>query len=431
MTRRMLLAALGLAAPTILHAQLPRTSARALGMGNSLTAAARGYEALAWNPALLAMPGRPSYSLNIAQVSAQTWSNAFDAGDFLKYYDGDTLRTADKDTILAKIPEGGPMTLGATVDASALGLTIGNFGISFGGVGDVESQVSRDFVELLLFGNITRRNPGDLPYTADSSNGRGWAGGTVAVGFGVPIHVSSGALALGLTAKVTRGFAVAGLEDLGSQLQNIPFAGAVRVHGLYTDPDSSITNGWGFGADLGVAYALASGLQLGLAMENAFSTMSWDEQTLLYQRREYVLTQVGDLYVDSVISEIDGLPFDPNDPLQAELRDSLIGGRTFPMRLRAGAQFRAGKFILAGDAMVRLASGLVAGEGQHVSAGAELPLGVIAFRGGVSSNFEGSFAMGGGLGLKAGPVRLDGAASWTPGGDRQGLVVGFGISVMN
>jgi hypothetical protein len=221
------------------------------------------------------------------------------------------------------------------------------------------------------------------------------------------------------------------MEDLGSQLQDVPFVGEVRVHGLYTDPDSSLTNGWGFGADLGVAFAATSGLQLGLAMENAVSTMSWEEGNLLYQRREYVLVQAGEVYIDSVISEIDGLPYDPGDPAQVALYDSLMGGRTFPMRLRAGVQFQAGKFILAGDAMVRVARGLVAGESQRVSAGAELPLGVIAFRGGVSSNFEGGFAMGGGLGLKAGPVRLDGAASWTPAGDRQGLLVGFGLSVMN
>lgn len=430
MTRRMLLAALGLAAPALLHAQLPRTTARALGMGSSLTAAARGYEALAWNPALLAMPGRPSFSLNIAQVSALTWSNSFDFADVLEY-SGDTLTTADKDTILAKIPVGSPMTLGATVDAGAIGLTIGNFGVMVGGVGDVESRVSRDFVELLLFGNITRRNPGDPPYVGDSTDARGWAGGTLAAGFGVPLQVGGGTLGLGLTAKVTRGLAVAGMEDLGSQLQDVPFVGEVRVHGLYTDPDSSLTNGWGFGADLGVAFAATSGLQLGLAMENAVSTMSWEEGNLLYQRREYVLVQAGEVYIDSVISEIDGLPYDPGDPAQVALYDSLMGGRTFPMRLRAGVQFQAGKFILAGDAMVRVARGLVAGESQRVSAGAELPLGVIAFRGGVSSNFEGGFAMGGGLGLKAGPVRLDGAASWTPAGDRQGLLVGFGLSVMN
>jgi hypothetical protein len=426
----MLLAALGLAAPTILDAQLPRTSARSLGMANSSTAAARGYEAIGWNPALLAMPGRPSFSLNIVQASALTWSNAFEPSDVFKY-SGDTLTTADKDTILAKIPVGSPMTLGATVDAGAIALTIGNFGIAVGGVGDVESRVSRDFAEFLLFGNITRRNPGDPPYSADSSMARGWAGGTVAVSFALPLRLGGGDLGIGLTAKLTRGVALAGVEDIGSSLQNVPFVGEARLHGLYMNPDSSVNNGFGFGTDLGFAYRLGSGLQLGLTIENAITTMSWDEEALLYQRREYVLLQVGDTYVDSVISEVDESPFDPSDPQQAALRDSLIGVRTFPTRLRAGAQLQAGKFVLAGDAMVRLASGLVEGESQRVSVGAELPLNFVAFRAGLSSNFEGGFTMGGGLGFKAGPVRLDGAAAWTPGGDRQGLVVGLGLSVMN
>jgi hypothetical protein len=430
MTRRILLAALGLAAPAALHAQLPRITARSLGMANSYTAAARGYEAIAWNPALLGMPGRPSFSVNVVQASAQTWSNAFDLSDVLKY-SGDTLTTEDKDVILGKIPDDAPMTLGATVDASALAVTIGNFGIAVGGVGDVESRVGRDFVELFLFGNSARRSPGDPPYSSDSAHARGWAGGTVALAYGMPFHVGVGTLGVGITAKITQGFMLAGFQDLGTQLQNVPFVGEVRMHGMYMKPDSSLTNGLGFGADLGFAYVLGSGLELGLAVENAISTMSWDEDALFYQRREYILSQVGTTYVDSVVSEIEETPFDANDPLQAALRDSLVGGRTFPMRVRAGAQVRAGKFVLAGDAMVRLASGLVAGESRRVSAGAELPLGVVAFRAGVSSDLETGMAMGGGLGFKAGPVRLDGGASWSPGGDRQGLVIGFGLSVMN
>jgi hypothetical protein len=376
------------------------------------------------------MPGRPSFSLNILQASAQTWSNAFGIGDVRKY-SGDTLTTADKDTILSKIPVGDLMTLGGTVEAGAIGLTIGNFGIMVGGVADVASQVTNDLVELLLFGNLLRRNPGDPPYTGDSSNARGWAGATAAVSFGMPLRVGTGLLGIGLTAKLTQGIAVAGLEDLGSRLQTVPFEGEVRVHGLYARPDSSISNGFGFGADLGFAYDLVPGIRLGLAVENLIATMSWKDENLLYQRREYRLVQVGGTYEDSVIAEIDETAFDPDDPMQAALRDSLLGKRTFPMRVRAGAELHAGKFILAGDIMLRLASGMVAGEKQRVSAGAELPLGFAAVRGGLSSNFEGGFSMGGGLGLKAGPARLDGAVSWTPGGDRQGLILGVGISVMN
>src|SRR5919206_4656656 len=49
-------------------AQLPSASAVALGTGDNYTALARGYNAVAWNPAGLAMPGNPGFSLTILPV---------------------------------------------------------------------------------------------------------------------------------------------------------------------------------------------------------------------------------------------------------------------------------------------------------------------------------------------------------------------------
>src|SRR5213594_2277644 len=64
--RRVALAALMLSSGTIpAAAQLPNASAAAFGMGGNFTAIARGYEAVAWNPANLAMPGRPFFSIGV------------------------------------------------------------------------------------------------------------------------------------------------------------------------------------------------------------------------------------------------------------------------------------------------------------------------------------------------------------------------------
>jgi len=418
----------GLLVPGALAAQLPRTTARALGMMHSQTAAARGYEAIAWNPALLGMPGRPGFSLSLPQAALGTWSNAFSAGDVLKY-EGDTLTTADKDTILAKIPLDRRLQLGGAADVMAVALTIGNFGISVGGVGDARVDVSRDFAELLLFGNITRRTPSAPPYDADRSAVAGWGGATVALAYGRPIGVPTGHLAVGATLKLTQGIAVAGVQDLGSFLRVTPFEAEGRVHALYVDPDSGIGNGLGFGADLGVAYELLSGVRLGLTIENVLSVMSWNEDALLYQRREYRLEQDGDTYADSVISEVQEGPYDATDPLQLALRDSVIGRATFPTRVRVGAQLALGPVLLAGDAMVQLKRGLAGGDATRVSVAAELPLKVVAVRGGVATDFSG-LSFGGGLGFRGGPARFDLAANLTPGGDRQGLVVGAGLSIM-
>jgi hypothetical protein len=427
--RRLVPVLAGLVAPVALSAQLPRTTARALGMLHSQTASARGYEAIAWNPALLAMPGRPSFSVNVFQLAGQEYSNAFDAGDFFRY-SGDTLSTADKDTLLAKISDDAPLTLGGSVEATGIAVTIANFGLAFTGGVDAEGRIAKDFAELFLFGNILRRAPNSAPFSAEGSGAGAWGGATASLAFGLPIPVPVGFLAAGATVKLTQGILIAGVEDLGSTLQTDPFDAEARVHFLYTDLEESSGNGFGFGADLGVAYQLVSGLRLGLTLENAISAMSWDEDALLYHRREYRLVQQGDVYLDSVISELEDVPFNDNDPLQARLRDSIVSRRTFPTRLRAGAQLQAGPVLLAGDAMVRVARGLIPGEARRISAAAEIPLSVIAFRGGLASDLETGITFGGGLGFKLGPMRLDVAGNWSPSGDRQGVQAAMGLAIM-
>jgi hypothetical protein len=422
-----------LAVPAALPAQLPSATARSTAMLQSYTAAARGYEAIVWNPALLAMPGRPGFSLNLAQVAADVHSNTLGPSDVLHYLN-DTLDTAAKDKILAETRAGGDSTLslGATANAQALGLTIGPFGIMATGLGDASAAVSDDAVELALFGNVTRRAPGQR-YLAAGTTGSGWAGASVAIGFGLPLHVVPvGHLAVGATLKLTQMFIAGIASDAGSFLQNAPnFSTRAAGQALLFHPDSSATNnGFGVGLDVGVAYDLVSGIRLCLAVENVFSTISWKEQNLVYYRQDYIMEQVGDQFTDSTVADIE-MPYDPTDPNQLALHDSLIGAQTFPTRVRAGVLLSAGPLRIAGDAMLQLKRGLVPGDKQRLSAGAELPLKFFALRAGLSSNFSGSFSYGGGFGFKMGPVRLDLGASATPGGSRQGMQAAFGLSVMN
>lgn len=433
MRTRLLLTLALLTAPAMLPAQLPRATARSTAMLHSYTAAARGYEALVWNPALLAMPGHPTFSVDIAQAAVDVHSNTFGPADVLHYWN-DTLDTAEKNKIVAETQAGGDSALefGTTVDAQTLGLTIGPFGIMATGAGDASAALSDDAVELGLFGNVTRRGPGEQ-YLATGTNAVGWACASLAIGFGLPLHLlPKGAFAAGATLKLTQ-MATAGIaEDGGSSLQNAPFfSSRASGEGLIFHPDSSSTNnGFGVGLDLGVAYDFVSGVRVGLTVENLFSTISWKEQNLVYYRKDYITWQVGDQFLDSTVADIEG-SYDPSDPNQLALHQSLIDQQTFPTRLRAGVLLSAGPFRLAGDGMVQLARGLVPGDKQRLSAGAELPLKFFALRAGLSGNFSGGFSYGGGFGFKGGPVRFDLGASATPGGSRQGIQLAFGLSVMN
>lgn len=420
--------------PTVAAAQSGQSTARAVAMGRSMTASAQGYEAIVWNPALLGTRNRPKFSINIAQVGLSSRSNVLSPSELWRYYTSDSLTQQDKTDILNKVRATSDSTfaVGALADVMAIAVTVGNFGIALTGTGaDADAAVSDDAIELILFGNTARRAPGER-YLGAGSRGAGISAATLAVSWGQGFALPVGHLAVGATAKLRRGVLAGGGNSLGSYVQNAPnFEARAGYQVVYFDPDVSLNNGSGFGLDLGAAYDFASGVRIAAAVENVFSTMSWKDEKLRYKQEEYELLQSADglAYSDTTISDID-VPYDPTDVTQKALRDSLLGGDPFATKLRLGGQLTAGPVLLAGDAVFELTDGIVPGANQRLSVGAELPVSVMRFRGGLASDFDGGFAASAGIGFKAGPVRVDFAGAITPGGDRKGVTVGMGISVM-
>ena len=421
--------------PAALAAQSGQSTARAVGMGRSMTASARGYEAVVWNPALLGAPGRPGFSINIVQAGASSRSNVLSPSELWQYYTQDSLTLEDKTAILDKVRATDDSTfgVGALGDVMALGVTVGNFGVTLSGTAaDADVAVSDDAIELVLLGSTGRRAPGER-YSAEGTRGAGVSAATLAVAWGQGFRLPVGHLALGVTAKLRRGIFAAGGSDLGSYVQNAPdFDARAGAHAVYFDVDSTLNNGTGFGLDFGAAYDFASGVRIAAAVENVVSSMSWKDENLKYLREEYVLQQSADglTYTSTTISDIDG-PYDSTDATQRSLRDSVLGTDPFATKLRVGAQLSAGPVLVAGDAVFELTDGIVPGASSRASVGAELPLAVILLRGGLATDFDGGVGFSAGLGFKFGPVRLDFGGALTPGGDRKGLTVATGLSVMN
>ena len=434
LTSSALLLLLGLSQAAPAPAQLPGFSTRAVALGGGYTASASGFEAIAWNPALLAMPGHPGFSLNLVQFEIGAGSNTFSMGDFQKYRDK-VLTTQDKNDILAQVRQGDPTrTLSINVQPSigALALSLGSFAASISAAGSIGADVSSDAVELTLFGNVTRKGPGQS-YTAAGSGVRGWGAGTLALAYGSKIPVPIGALAIGTTLKISRGIVAIRAEDLGTTLQTNPsFNASAGFHALVSDVDSSKSNGSSVGLDLGGSYQLVSGLRFGLVLENVINSTNWDDQHLVYYRKQFRLSQNGSQVTDSTISNIDRAPYNPADPLQKRLHDSLTVGGTYPMRIRAGVNATSGKITLAAGAVIRVKQALDIGAAQQLSAGAEIRLiPFLPLRAGMSSDMQGGFTLSGGLGLKLGPLRFDGAVANTPSGNHKGFLAAVGLSILN
>jgi len=424
-----------LAVPAALAAQSGQSTARAVAMGRSMTAAAQGYEAIVWNPALLGLPGRPKFSVNVLQIGLASRSNVLGPSDLWHYYTQDSLTLADKDEILAKIRATNDSTfgVGGLADVMAIGVTVGNFGIALSGTAaDANAAVSDDAIELILLGNTGRRGPGEQ-YLGAGTRGSGLSAATLSLAWGQGFQLPVGHLAVGATVKLRRGILAGRVSDQGTFVQNEPnFDARAAYHAVYFHPDSSLNNGNGFGLDLGAAYDFASGIRIAAAVENLFSTMSWKDEKLLYATADYRLQQSADGFTYSDTRIIDTtVAYDPTDATQKALRDSLLSVDPFATKLRLGGQLSVGPVRLAGDAVFELTDGIVPGANQRVSVGAELPIAVVRFRGGLATMFDGGVALSAGVGFKMGPVRLDFAAGTTPGGDRKGLTLATGVSVIN
>ncbi len=415
-------------------AQLPNSSTRALALGSGYTASAKGFEAIAWNPALLAMPGRPVFSLNLIQFGAGVGSNSYGLSDFKKY-SNKLLTTADKDSLLAKVRQGDPnrtLALSGDLGVTGLALSLGNFAVSASGAADVRGDVSADAIELALYGNVTRRAAGQT-YTLTGSGAKGWGGGTLALAYGMKLPVPVGALGVGATLKINKGSFGLRAADINTSLQTNPnFDARVGFHALMTDIEASkISNGSGFGLDLGGAYQLPGGLRVGLVVENIVQKMSWSDANLVYYRKQFRLTQNGDVVTDTTIADIEKAAYNASDPMQKALRDSLDTG-TNPTRIRAGVNYSTGMLTLAGGAIINATKGLDISAAKQVGVGLELRLiPFIPLRAGLNTDFAGGTTLSAGFGLKLGPVRMDAALASTTAGDHQGFQGALGLSFMN
>ncbi len=427
--------ALMLLAPSALAAQLPNTSTRALGMG-AYTVYAQGFEATAWNPAVLGLRNRPGFSLGLPQASLEFGSSDLGFGDFRKYADK-FLTDADKADILGKIDTAlGIRTVGGIMP---IGLSIGPLALTLATSGAVDGRLGKDAVELALYGNAGRSGPGQV-FTASGTRGSGWAATTAAASYGMHLVTTPlGRITVGVTGKLIWGNGVLRANETASQFGiNPTFQAHAAGHTVYTDyEDFGNSNpfdapGHGFGLDVGGVLELPGGLTVGATLVNVINSMSWKADRWRYERVDYSVTQnaTGGLVDDTVHVVLKGSAID-GDAVARAYRDSVIDGAHFARLARVGVGLRLGKLNLAADGQLRLSDGLDHPPSQFVSAGAEyVLLGILPLRVGVGTDFAKQFTFSGGTGIHLGPVHFDVSAANITGDVNPGVRVGAGLGLI-
>ena len=384
--------------------QLPSPSTAALGTANNYTALARGFTAIALNPAGLGMPGNPGFSLTFLPVQAQAGLNAISLAD-IAAFNGMKIPVATKEEWLRSVTDEGALTAQAGLAVTEMALSAGPIGLQISSVVQMDASLSPDAVELALFGNAGRTGTvRDMNLAGTSANG--WAVTTVAVAFGMGLPAPAsqgGSLAVGATLKYTVGDGVLAARDDGSVITANPIGIDLALPSIAPDsfPDSFNANsGSGVGLDLGVAW---EGLTwtLTAAIQNLFHTFQWDLEEFAYRPGTVLLE------ADTTATDFDAVPA-ANAP--GALRNEVLA-QSFGTALNLGAAYRrSDRLVLTAD--LRLGGGdtLVQGVGSHIGVGAELRLlPFLPLRGGLSRVSGGAVHFAAGLGLELGPVHFSGA----------------------
>jgi hypothetical protein len=392
---------------------------RALGAGGAAVGLVRGQEALFVNPANLGLPDEPNWSVGLLQFGAGTTVSGLSVGDVAQLFQYQHLSDAERDELLGSIPAGG-FNADLDIRAPLVGIQAGPFavGLAYTSVGS--HSLSRDVVELLLYGY----EDGRTDYDVSNTTGSRMTYWDAAAAYGRHF----GALSLGVTAHYLRGGTLLRsrlrqpVVDLAAQDIDVGFT-SVMVRG-----------GTGYAADFGAAYQPSPALTLGASVSNAFAHLDWSDdlrlRDLSLDRQDIEEGEILDLLEQYQSSERVARPEDA----------ALVGGitpqslqqdATPPTIVRAGADWSVtpGTHLLGAFQSNAGHSGFSGAWDRTLGAGVQQKLPFVTGRVGFATAFdEGSmWTAGASLGpIDLGVARVNESRS---GADRAGWIATFGLSV--
>ncbi len=355
--------------PSVIVAQHTAGSARARGMADAFGAAARGAEAVTYNPANLGLRSNPKFSLALPAAVVGYGTAPIPLAD-LDRYGGQVVPEQVKAAWLAAIPEGGAFRGTVNANLTGVGVSVGRFGFAVGGVGHASMALPRSAAELLLYGNA------DFDGSFSGGSGRYFATSFVSAGGGFPLaRLADGVLAIGGSIKYVQGHAFGSIWNL---------AGSVSGGDATTDirfPAVTVGGGnRGIGADLGIAWE-SDRLSLGVAISDLVNTLAWSSRDARVRDGRALIT------ADTIRMDFDDLALD--DPalpsaLALDARTRLEAAQISPTVRLSGA-YRGTRVLLTADLLHYGGdqAALRSSQGTEIGVGGEyLPVSFLRLRAG-------------------------------------------------
>ena len=389
-----------------LPAQAPNASAAATGLSGAFTARARGYDAVAWNPANLGFRDNPDFSLAILAFHGSSGLDPISLGDFAPY-SGKQLPATQRETWLQAVANEGGENGRVDGGITPLAVSMGRFAIQIAASVAGSTKLSPDAFEAVLFGNAGRTGTSkDLDLAGSAF--RVGAFTTAAASYGISFGES---FSLGVTGKYIVGNALGIAEDQGStSTQN---AVTVNFPMIYSHPDSDVVIGNGIGADVGMAFK-SGRMTVGATVQSAFNNFKWDESKLR--------SKSGTALFNGTDNDAD---FDdqPYTSAPASLRAKVADDKFKPI-VAAGIAFEvASSLTFSADVRQQMGDALLLGPKTQAGAGFEFRgIPVLTIRGGAAYVTNG-WGASGGVGLDLGVLQIGaGAALRTVNGGKEPVI---------
>lgn len=404
-----LLLSLAVAAPAA--GQLANTAPAALGMSENYTAVARGYTAVAWNPANLGLSGGPRASAMIGATRVGAGLGPVTLGDLHRYQD-ETVPLAVRQQWLADIGRAGGQTGGAGFDITWAAVQTGRFAAQLSSSGRALNDIAPGMAELILLGNADDQgNLRDIDIGGSFIDGQAYSTGAVSYALPLPAPAGIDRLALGITAKYTIGHALAVSQESVGQTTADPLHVHISFPLAYTPINHDggqywIRSGGGFGLDAGVGVEVGQ-WAFSAVGQNLINTFEWNHDRLRYRPLEFVFSDT-----DREAS----VDWRPLGDAPAELRER-VDAATFRPSLSVGAAMRHSPALLvAADARLGTLDGMATRPPVHAGVGVEYrPLPWLPIQAGTSwvrsGNDRSGVQMAGGVGFQLGSFLVSASAA--------------------
>ena len=405
--------------PALAHAQ-GNASAAATAMGGNYTAVARNFNAVAWNPANLGLPGNSRFSIAYSP-QVRVGSGPITRQD-LNDYAGIVVPQAVREAWMQKVTDNGGQNFGGDINITPLALSIGRFALSATTTLRADGVLPPAMAELLLFGNAGRTGLPqnytltDLAFDANATTTIG-----LAYGRRVPL-VPIGDLAIGVTGKYMLGNAAASMRDGGSAITSSPLQIIIDAPVVVTDTAELVNNGTGVGFDVGATWQVGN-LRASAVVHDLVNTFAWKTDNLYYMPVRATFNQDSSTSAVEKLLPLSSAPQAVQDELRARLGESKVN----PMLALGVAWTGLKRLTLAADLRQRFGEGIELGPKTQVGLGVELRLiPFIPLRGGITTLGDG-MRYSGGFGLEFGLFNLQAAGMLMAAEGRNDT--GFGLTM--